>query len=158
MSRTESARPGLDAFEVAGARLHLGVAGVGDLVDGLAAVDGLGDEALLFELREARVDRAGAGRVRPAGAVRERLHDVVAVAGALVEQVQQVEAQVAMGEDGGHDHSSSVPSVSAVPAVSAVSAVSDAATAARRSTVTSPETELARTSTKLPLSSPIEPV
>ena len=74
----------------------LGVAGRGDLVDGLATVHRLGDESLLLELREARVHRAGARRVGAAGAIRQRLHDVVAVARTLVEQIQQVEAQVAV--------------------------------------------------------------
>src|SRR6478736_6891806 len=39
----------LDALEFSGSRLDLGVAGRGDLVDRLAAVDGLGDQTLFFE-------------------------------------------------------------------------------------------------------------
>src|SRR5690606_25332938 len=107
-------------------------------------------ESLLFELGQARVDGAGARRVGAAGAVRERLHDVVAVARPCIEQIQQIEAQVAVGEDRAHHHSASVSI--------AASGAGAAAAAARRSTVTSPETELARTSAKLPLSSPTEPV
>ena len=137
---------GLDALELTGARFDLGVPGGGDRVDRLAAVHRLADETLFFELRQARVDRAGARRVGAAGAVGERLHDVVAVPWALVEEIEQVQAQIAVGEDGGHHHSSS-----------ASFAASGVGTVVRRSTVRLPETELARTSTKRPLSSPIEP-
>ena len=90
-----------------GAGGDFGATGIRDLVDGLATVDGLGDQSLLLELGEARIDRAGARRVGAAGAVRERLHDVVAVPRTLVEEAQQVEAQVAVREDGCHHHSSS---------------------------------------------------
>ena len=80
---------------------ELGAPGVGDRVDGLAAVGFLGDEALLLELREARVDRAGARDVGAAEALAERLDELVAVHRPLVEQAQQVEPQVAVGEDRG---------------------------------------------------------
>ena len=79
---------------------EFGAAGIGDLVDGLAAVGLLGDEALLFELRQARVDRARARHVGAAEAVAERLDELVAVHRALGEQAQQVEPQVPVREDG----------------------------------------------------------
>ncbi len=60
----------LDALEVARAGGDLGATGIRDLVDGLAAVDGLGDQSLFLELGEAGIDRAGARRVGAAGAVR----------------------------------------------------------------------------------------
>ena len=94
--------PRLDAFEVSRAGGDLGPSGLRDRVDGLAAVDGLGDEALVFELREARVDRARARGVGAAGAVGECLHEVVAVPRGFVEKAQEIQAQVAVREDGRH--------------------------------------------------------
>mgnify|MGYP001128859438 CR=1 FL=1 len=137
----------LDALEVAFARGDLCAAGVGDLVDGLASVDRLGHEPLFLELREPRVDGAGRGRVGAAGALGQGLHEVVAVARSFGEQAEDVKAQVAVGEDGAHHHSSSPASSSG-----------RSPDTPRRRTVISPETVFARTSTKDPASAPVDPV
>ena len=105
-ARTPSARrrtESVTSFSIASSSglrgVEFGATGLGDLVDGLAAVGRLRDEALFLELRQARVDRAGARAVRAAEAVAQRLDELVPVARLLVEQGEQVEAQAAVGED-----------------------------------------------------------
>src|SRR5690606_11707453 len=124
----------LDLVEFGLAGGEFGDASIRDRVDGLAAVGLAADEALLAELRQAGVDRARARDVGAAETIAECLHEFVAVHGPLREQAQQVEAQVAVAEDGGHC----------------------AATA--WCTVTSPVTELTLNSSRLPESSPKLPL
>ncbi len=90
---------GLDAVELGAARVELGAPGIRDRVDGLAAVGLLRHEALLFELGEPRVDRAGARHVGAAEAVAQRLDQLVAVHRPLGEEAEQVEPQVSVRED-----------------------------------------------------------
>src|SRR5690606_27008778 len=126
------------------ALLDFGTAGGGDLVDRRAALLMLGHEALVFELRQTRVDGAGARRVGATRALGERLDDAVAVERTLGEETQKVEPQVAVAEDGRHyfsppfGHSTST------------STSARGATPPRRSTVMSPDTVLARVSANVP--------
>ena len=79
--------------------VELGPAGVGDRVDGLAAVGLLRHEALLFELGQTRVDRARARDVGAAEAVAQGLDQLVAVHRPLGQEAEQVEPQVSVRED-----------------------------------------------------------
>ena len=83
-------------------------------------------QALLLEPGQARVDGAGARAVGAAEAVRQGGDQLVAVLGAALQQREQVEAQLAVREDGRHHQR-------------------DPASPAPRSTVRCPETVLADT-------------
>src|SRR5690606_37874386 len=75
---------------------------VGEPVD-LAPVDlFVGHEPFLFEAGQARVDGSGRRRVDPQEPVPQQADDLVAVPGAFVQQFQQVQAESAVAEDGGH--------------------------------------------------------
>src|SRR5512144_1162279 len=82
--------------------------GVGQGDQLAAGLGGDGDEALVFELADGRVDRARAGCPAPAGAVADRLHQLVAVHRLLGEQQQ----------DGGADVTARCSSPPAVTAAS----------------------------------------
>src|SRR6478672_3517961 len=88
---------------------EVGATGVGDLVDLLSFIAGndAGVAEVLEEL-EGRVDGAGAGGVGAAEALLERLDDLVAVAGLLLEEAEDDVAQVALLE-----HASGAPSPAA---------------------------------------------
>src|SRR5665647_3347689 len=73
---------------------------VGDAVGPLAAVLDPLNQAFLLQLGQPRIHGPGAGGVEPVEALFERLDDLVAMAGALVQQREQIEAHLAMGEDG----------------------------------------------------------
>src|SRR5665647_3479214 len=75
-------------------------AGIGDRVGPLAAVLGALDQTLFLQLGQPWIHGPGAGGVEPIEAFLERLDDLVAMAGALVQQCEQIEAHLAMGEDG----------------------------------------------------------
>src|SRR5690606_22843591 len=79
----------LDSVEFARALLDFGTAGGGDLVDRRAALLMLGREALVFELRQTRVDGAGARRGGATRALGERLDDAVTVERTVGEETQK---------------------------------------------------------------------
>src|SRR6185437_12324764 len=82
--------------------LDLLAALVGDPVD-LAPVDlVVGDQAVLLEPGQPRVDGAGGGRVDTHEAILEQADDLVAVPRRLIEQLQQVQPEPAVPEDGAH--------------------------------------------------------
>src|SRR5262249_61198124 len=75
--------------------LEMGAALVGDGVALLGALDLGGDVAGLFEIRQRRINDAGARRVPAGGLVFEHLDDLVAVARLLGHQRERDPAQVA---------------------------------------------------------------
>ncbi len=88
--------------DLAGPGGQLGAARVGDLVDLAPAGGRVPHLTLGLHPRQARVDRAGAGRVVPVEPVLQQADQLVAVLGAVVEQLEQVEPQPPVAEDGGH--------------------------------------------------------
>ncbi len=81
---------------------EFGAPGVGESVDLATALGAVGDQPLLLQLGEPRVDGAGRGRVQALEALLQQADDLVAVARGLVEQLEQVEPEPAVAEDGGH--------------------------------------------------------
>ena len=92
----------LQVGQFAAAVGQFGAARVGDRVDLAAALGGVADQALGLQLGQPRVDGAGGGRVQALEALLQQPDHLVAVARRLVQQLQQVEAQAAVGEDGRH--------------------------------------------------------
>jgi len=87
----------------------VGAPGVGDLDQlGVGPLDGA-DKALVLELGQRRVHRAGARAPAPAAPLLDRLHQLIAVGRALGEQAQDGEADVA----------TSPPTASSAPAARA---------------------------------------
>ena len=80
-------------------------AGVGDLVDLAAALLALGDQALGLQALEPRVDGARGGGVQAHEAVLQQPDHLVAVARALVQQLEQVQPQPSVAEHGTHKRS-----------------------------------------------------
>src|SRR5690349_21004057 len=92
----------LQVGQVVQLALDLGPALVGDPVDLPAADRVVGDQALFLQPGQPGVDRARRGRVHAHEPVLEQADDLVAVPGRLVQQLEQVQPELAVPEDGAH--------------------------------------------------------
>ncbi len=92
----------LQVRQLAAAVGQFGATRVRDGVHLAAALRGVPDQALGLQLGQAGVDRARRGGVQPLEAFFKEPDHFVAVARGLVEQLEQIQAQASVGEDGGH--------------------------------------------------------
>src|SRR5215211_3499406 len=93
---------GLQLVQLLAPAGQLLAAGVGDLVDLAPALLALGDQPLGLQARQSRVDGPRGGGVEPQEAVLEQPDHLVAVPGALLQQLEQVQPQPTVAEDGTH--------------------------------------------------------
>src|SRR4030095_4797067 len=94
---------GLELVQLLAPAGQLLAAGGGDPVDLAAALLALGDQALGLQARQSRVDGPGRGRVQAHEAVLQEPDHVVAVPGALLQQLEQVQAEAAVAADRAHN-------------------------------------------------------